>query len=225
MHYISQLGEMMMKTATTTRKWPMAHGIATYNFAPAPPEVSQLHKHISTLENRIEQQAELIASLAEKANHDSLTGLLNRLGMEVALEAAVTNFKRYGHGGALLMLDLNRFKMVNDTFGHAAGDALLRHVARGLRECTRSTDSLCRLGGDEFMVFLMEANLSHALVMSRRLRVWLSENPLNYEGNAIDARISIGIATMAEAPALPGLIELADIRMYRLKQALNQMSH
>ncbi len=217
-----------MKSAlkpNTTRKWPNAHGITTYSFTPAPPEVSKLHKHISTLENRIEQQAELISKLAEKASHDSLTGLLNRQGMEAALANAVTNFQRYGHGGSLLMLDLNRFKSVNDTFGHAAGDALLRHVARGLRECTRSTDSLCRLGGDEFMVFLMEASLNHALIMARRLRIWMEENPLNYEGNILSARISVGIATMAECPALPGLIELADIRMYRLKQALKQISH
>ena len=216
---------MKQATTTATRKWPMAHGIATYSFAPAPPEVTKLHKHISTLENRIEQQAELIAVLAEKASHDSLTGLLNRRGMEASLADAITNFTRYGHGGALLMLDLNGFKNINDTYGHAAGDALLQHVARGLQACTRSTDSLCRLGGDEFMVFLMEANLSHALIMSRRLRVWLAENPLDHDGHPISAKISIGIATMAEAPALPGLIELADSRMYRLKQALKQIAN
>jgi diguanylate cyclase (GGDEF)-like protein len=202
----------------------MAHGLTTYNFAPPQPEVSRLHKHISTLEQRLEQQAALISTLAEKATHDSLTGLLNRRGMEEALANAITNYKRYRHSGALLMLDLNHFKRVNDVFGHAAGDALLRHVAIGLKSSTRPTDNLCRLGGDEFMVFLLEANTANALVMARRLRTWLAENPLNYEGNILTANISIGIATMEEAPALPGLIELADSRMYRLKQALKQLA-
>lgn len=217
----------MMKTAqtqTSARKWPAAHGLTTYNFAPAKADISNLHKHIHTLEDRIEQQAALINTLAEKASTDSLTGLLNRRGMEAVLAAAVTNFKRYSHNGALLILDLNHFKRVNDTFGHAAGDALLRHVAAALRETTRPTDSLCRLGGDEFMVFLMEANTANALVMARRLRHWLIENPLNYEGNLLTANVSVGIATMNEAPALPGLIELADSRMYRLKQALKQLA-
>ena len=215
-----------MKSAHTqpsTRKWPAAHGLTTYNFTPAPPEVTKLHKHINTLEHRIEEQAALIAALSEKANHDSLTGLLNRQGMETALENAITNYKRYGHHGALMMLDLNHFKRVNDTFGHAAGDSLLRHVAAAMRECTRTTDSISRLGGDEFMVYLLESNLANAMLMARRLRQHLTANPLNYEGNVLTAHISVGIATMDEAPALPGLIELADSRMYRLKQALKQL--
>lgn len=211
-------------TSTATRKWPSAHGRATYSFMPPKPEVARLHSHISTLENRLEQQAALINVLSEKASHDSLTGLLNRRGMENVLGNAVTNYNRYGHNGALLMLDLNHFKRVNDTFGHAAGDALLRHVAVALREITRSTDSICRLGGDEFMVFLMEANLHHALSVARRLRIYLEENHLNYEGNIISPQISVGIATLEEAPVMPGLIELADSRMYRFKQAVKQLS-
>lgn len=214
---------MKAQVQTATRKWPATHGIATYNFVPPTAEVTRLHHHISTLEMRLEQQAEMIATLAEKANHDSLTGLLNRRGMELALTHAVSNYKRYGHNGALLMLDLNHFKQVNDIYGHAAGDALLRHVALGLRTVTRSTDALCRLGGDEFMVFLMEATLPHALTMARRLRKWLEENPCTYEGTLLEAHLSVGIATMAEAPAMPALVELADMRMYRFKQAIKSI--
>lgn len=215
-----------MKTAhhTSTRRWPVSHGLATYNFVPPPAEVTRLHQHISTLEERLEEQAAVIAALAEKANHDSLTGLLNRRGMEIALNDAVESYHRYGHTGALLMLDLNRFKHINDVYGHAAGDAVLRHIAEGLRATTRGTDSLCRLGGDEFMVFLKESNLPFALTMVRRLRNWLMENPLTYEGTAITSQISVGIATLDEAPAMPGLIELADARMYRLKQALKSIA-
>ncbi len=211
-----------MKTAqaTATRKWPATHGLATYNFVPPTAEVTRLHQHISSLENRLEQQAEMIATLAEKAHHDSLTGLLNRRGMEIALADAISNYKRYGHNGALMMFDLNHFKRVNDVYGHAAGDALLRHVANGLREVTRGTDALCRLGGDEFMVYLVEATLANALYTARRLRKWLEENPCTYEGTDLTPQLSVGIATVAEAPALPGLIELADMRMYRFKQAI-----
>lgn len=215
-----------MKSAhtTATRKWPMSHGIATYNFTAAPPELSMLRNHISTLENRIEQQAALIATLAEKASHDSLTSLLNRQGMEAVLNDAINNYHRYGHQGALLMLDLNGFKDINDTYGHAAGDAILKHVAHGLARSTRDTDSICRLGGDEFMVYLVEANLANALVMARRMRSWLAENPLVWDGEVLTVGISVGIATMSEAPSMPQLVELADSRMYRFKQALKRIS-
>ena len=143
--------------------------------------------------------------------------------MEDALAKSIENFKRYGHQGALMMFDLNGFKQVNDVYGHAAGDALLRHVADALRDNTRATDSLCRLGGDEFMVFLVGAGVSQALTMARRLRHTLEQNYVNYEGNVLQANISVGIATLAEAPSLPELIELADARMYRLKQALKAL--
>jgi len=217
-----------MKQAAQTkqsanRRWPAIHGTATYNFVPAPPELTVLRSHISTLEERLEHQAALIESLSEKANHDSLTGLYNRRGMEEALARAIENFKRYGHEGALMMFDLNGFKQVNDVYGHAAGDALLRHVADVLRTSARATDSLCRLGGDEFMVFLEGAGLSQALLMARRLRTGLEQNRVNYDGNALAAHISVGIATLEEAPSLPELIELADSRMYRLKQALKAL--
>ena len=206
-----------------SRRWPAIHGQNTYNFVPAPPELTVLRTHISTLEERIEHQAAMIESLAEKANHDSLTGLYNRRGMEDALAKAIENFNRYGHEGALMMFDLNGFKQVNDVYGHAAGDALLRHVAEVLRENTRGTDSLCRLGGDEFMVFLVGAGLSQALIMARRLRMALEQNHVNYDGNILTANISVGIATLEEAPSLPELIEMADSRMYRLKQALKSL--
>lgn len=208
---------------SASRRWPAIHGQSTYSFVPAPPDLTVLRSHISTLEERLEHQAALIESLSEKANHDSLTGLYNRRGMEDALAKAIENFNRYGHQGALMMFDLNGFKQVNDVYGHAAGDALLRQVAEVLRQNTRGTDSLCRLGGDEFMVFLMGAGLSQALIMARRLRAALEQNHVNYEGNVLTAHISVGIATLEEAPSLPELIELADSRMYRLKQALKSL--
>lgn len=211
-----------MKTAhhQVIRKWPINTGLKTYNFNPPRAEITRLHSHIGALESRLEHQATIIQQLAEKVSHDPLTGLLNRPGMERALGHAITNYQRYGHHGALLMIDLNHFKKVNDTYGHAAGDALLQLFAKALQRNTRSTDALCRLGGDEFLVFLMEANLSQSLTMVRRLRRDLEENPLIWSGQTIIPSLSVGIATLEEAPYLPGLVELADSRMYRLKQAL-----
>ncbi len=212
-----------MKPHTTTKRWPAAHGTPTFSFVPAPTELTQLRTNITTLEDRLSRQAAIIENLTEKANHDSLTGLLNRRGMESALTHALAAYHRHGHMGALMMFDLNGFKQINDTFGHAAGDTLLAHVAAALRASTRQTDHLCRLGGDEFMVFLSGAGLSQALVMARRLRRALQASPVNYEGSSLIAHISVGIATLEEAPSLPALIELADARMYRLKQALKSL--
>src|SRR5690606_27122716 len=91
-----------------------------------------------------------LQELRQQARHDSLTGLGNRLLLEEHLSRAIRRAARTGLQGHVLLLDLDRFKPINDTFGHAAGDAVLRTVAQRLLACVRDTDTVTRLGGDEF---------------------------------------------------------------------------
>jgi diguanylate cyclase (GGDEF)-like protein len=154
------------------------------------------------------------------AHHDALTGLPNRLMLLARLEHAVAKARRDQGQGGVLFLDLDRFKQVNDTLGHPAGDALLIAVAKRLRERLRDSDTLARLGGDEFVIVLEQpidrnqiAGLAGALIAR------LSE-PFDLPGGQV-ARIgaSIGIALFpADGTAPDALMKHADAALYESKQ-------
>jgi diguanylate cyclase (GGDEF)-like protein len=151
------------------------------------------------------------------ASHDQLTGLANRNGLDNRLDAALATARRGGGELALLCLDLDRFKAVNDTFGHEAGDHLLIQVAARMHEIARSTDVIARLGGDEFAIVLPGANLAGAELVSRRL---LDSIGLPYLLNGAVARIgvSIGIAIYpADGATAEQLMRNADTALYKAK--------
>jgi diguanylate cyclase (GGDEF)-like protein/PAS domain S-box-containing protein len=167
--------------------------------------------------------------LERLSRHDSLTGLLNRRSFDEALEAQLAYTRRYGSGGALMLIDLDRFKQVNDELGHAAGDAALREVARELRENLRQTDVLgrdpegvvARLGGDEFAVLLPEADAGGAEAVAERLVSVLAETPLRVDGREVPLGISVGVALFdaCGCPPAKDLLIAADRAMYVAKAA------
>jgi diguanylate cyclase (GGDEF)-like protein len=156
------------------------------------------------------------------AHHDSLTGLPNRLLFNDRLDQAVRFCARSGASFALLYVDLDKFKPVNDTFGHAAGDALLKSVAGRIRRHVRGSDTVARLGGDEFAIVLLEiADRQQAQAVAAKivagLAVPMDLGPARHSGS-IGA--SIGIAMFPEdASDAQSLIESADAAMYAAKQA------
>jgi diguanylate cyclase (GGDEF)-like protein/PAS domain S-box-containing protein len=154
------------------------------------------------------------------AHHDALTGLPNRLMLLSRLEHAVAKARRDREQGAVLFLDLDRFKQVNDTLGHPAGDALLIAVAERLRERLRDSDTLARLGGDEFVIVLEQLSArNQAARLAQELIARLSE-PFELPGGQI-ARIgaSIGITLFpADGTAPDELIKHADAALYESKQ-------
>ncbi len=109
------------------------------------------------------------AQLQHMADHDPLTGLLNRRRFEQELARHVAHAQRYGAEGAALLLDVDYFKTVNDTYGHGAGDRLIAQVADALRDRLRTTDVIARLGGDEFAILLPKANREGAMMLARSL--------------------------------------------------------
>ncbi|WP_158258254.1 putative bifunctional diguanylate cyclase/phosphodiesterase [Rhodopila globiformis] len=154
--------------------------------------------------------------IAFMAHHDTLTGLANRALFREYLNAAIM---RPGQPFAVLCLDLDRFKDVNDTLGHAVGDELLRLVAGRLRQCVRDGDIIARLGGDEFAIVLNSAAGGAALAVSLAERLIDSIGaPYEVQGHSIVIGVSIGIA-LAE-PDLPGaeLLKRADVALYRAKE-------
>jgi len=154
------------------------------------------------------------------AHHDALTGLPNRLMLLSRLEHAVAKARRDKGLGAVLFLDLDRFKQVNDTLGHPSGDALLVAVAKRLHERLRDSDTLARLGGDEFVIVLEQlSEPSQAAGLARELIARLSE-PFDLPGGHV-ARIgaSIGISLFpADGTAPDELIKHADMALYQAKQ-------
>jgi diguanylate cyclase (GGDEF)-like protein len=108
------------------------------------------------------QERQYIANLSWQATHDALTGLANRREFEYRLEQALHNLTRQSGRHALMFLDLDQFKLVNDTCGHAAGDELLRHICALLQSCLREGDTLARFGGDEFGILLENCGLEAA---------------------------------------------------------------
>jgi diguanylate cyclase (GGDEF)-like protein len=153
------------------------------------------------------------------ATHDQLTGLANRSLLHDRLAQAVSAARRGRHKLAVLFVDLDGFKCINDTLGHAVGDGLLRGIARRMGSCLRETDTAGRLGGDEFAILL--TNLTHELdaaTVARKLLVTLGE-PIQFRRQSTAIRCSIGIATFPRDAIDPEtLIKKADTAMYHAKE-------
>ncbi|MCO5159340.1 MAG: EAL domain-containing protein [Aquamicrobium sp.] len=165
------------------------------------------------------------AHIEHNALHDSLTGLPNRRYLDEMLADHAARFAGEGERAALLQLDLDRFKQVNDTLGHMAGDAMLVHAARVLRDTARRTDFVARVGGDEFVVVRRwprekaghDACVAELSELSDRIVARMQE-PLSYQGHECRVGVSIGIATDTDCLADPlRLLVNADIALYRAK--------
>ncbi|MDO9713384.1 putative bifunctional diguanylate cyclase/phosphodiesterase [Paracraurococcus lichenis] len=178
-----------------------------------------------TLEAReVQQKADAERAIAAErigylAHHDSLTGLPNRVLLHERLQRAIAIARHNGHSVALLWIDLDRFKAVNDSFGHPAGDALLRELARRLSGAVRDTDTVARLGGDEFIVVQTALERPQdAESLAARLTTLLSE-PVDLEhGRQAVVSASIGIAVFPEdGETCETLLANADLAMYRVK--------
>jgi diguanylate cyclase (GGDEF)-like protein/PAS domain S-box-containing protein len=171
--------------------------------------------NIDVTERKITEQR-----LHHLAHHDVLTGLPNRRAFQERLVQAVGRGDRHGQIAALLLVDLDAFKDVNDTLGHDAGDALLLEVASRLRHARRRQDTVARLGGDEFAVILDAVRRpTDAAVIASRILAELAR-PFSFEGQELRPRASIGIAVFPNDAATAGdLLKHADIALYRAKES------
>jgi diguanylate cyclase (GGDEF)-like protein/PAS domain S-box-containing protein len=161
-----------------------------------------------------------LAALEHQALHDSLTGLPNRLLLDDRLDQSIRAAEREGGTLAVLLIDLDRFKDVNDTYGHAAGDALLAQVGPKLRGVLRSVDTIARVGGDEFVVLMPAAGRAEDVGRSAEKILETLEAPFALEGHAAEVSASIGIALYPEHGA-DGLhlLRAADAAMYMAKRS------
>ena len=154
--------------------------------------------------------------LERSATVDSLTGLWNRYKIEGVLEREVARAARYGNSLSTILLDIDRFKSVNDTYGHAAGDLLLREFAQVLRDSVREVDEAGRLGGEEFLVVLPETDASSARTLAEALRQRIAGTPFSTAGQCT---ASLGVAQYQPGESPLALITRADQALYRAKAA------
>jgi diguanylate cyclase (GGDEF)-like protein/PAS domain S-box-containing protein len=157
--------------------------------------------------------------LQHLADHDPLTGLLNRRRFEAELEREVDRVSRYGGDAAVLIVDLDEFKAVNDTYGHAAGDELLVSIAGSLRTTLRSSDLLARLGGDEFGVVLPSTSLAEATALGERIRTAIAMGAVDAPGGGVTVCVGASALSGRGRQVSPDdLVIEADVAMYEAKQ-------
>lgn len=158
--------------------------------------------------------------IRHQAFHDSLTGLPNRDSFLERIGEAVSRAKRHNHQGALLFLDLDRFKLINDSLGHDAGDQLLRITASRILKSLRDTDMVFRMSGDEFLVIVEDLDHAGNAALTAQRILEIMATPVNLGGCEVIVNISIGITIFPNDELdVEGLVKEADTAMYRAKQA------
>ncbi len=165
------------------------------------------------------QERQYIANLSWQATHDALTGLANRREFEYRLEQALHNLTRQVGRHALMFLDLDQFKLVNDTCGHAAGDELLRHICALLQSGLRENDTPARLGGDEFGILLENCSPEAAEKIAEGLRQTVQNLHFVWKGRPFVTTVSIGLVHIAQTPTtLEASLRAADMACYMAKE-------
>lgn len=180
-------------------------------------EQGEITHYFSTFSD-ISERVAAEERIRQLAFYDTLTGLPNRATIYSLLEQALAEARRNKQSGALMFIDLDRFKYVNDTLGHGAGDELIRRVASRFKTCLRASDVIARLGGDEFVVALIDITKADdaAIVAEKILAIFSS--PFLIDGHEISISASIGISVYpADGMTVEDLVKYADIAMYRAK--------
>jgi diguanylate cyclase (GGDEF)-like protein len=180
-------------------------------------EVHRLNAE-SSMANR--KLAEANAQLQRMATTDELTGLLNRREAMSRIRELWALQARYGSPFSCIMLDIDHFKKFNDSYGHAAGDLVLRETAGVLKKSVRSTDLVCRVGGEEFLVLCPNVGLEGAAVCAEHLRAAVAGHAFVHEGRMLGVTISLGVSARDEAISSDGeLLKRADEGLYASKAA------
>ncbi len=181
----------------------------------------RLAAEVERLEAQLEQSRARIADLEAKIDVDPLTELLNRRGFERELRRSVAYVKRYGTSAALIYLDLDDFKPVNDRHGHAAGDAVLKAVAAALGAQVRASDVVARLGGDEFVTLLWHVSGPEAAAKAATLEQAIYATSVRFGASTLVVGASAGVALIGALDTPAELLARADAAMYARKTERN----
>lgn len=181
--------------------------------------------HIGDLKSRIEQmEGELNEAKDQlkksqlKAMTDSLTQLPNRGAYDIYIQSEFDRFRRYGNPLSLVVCDVDKFKSINDTYGHQAGDKVLQLISRQVKKGTRDTDLLARYGGEEFVVILPETDSDGAMQVAEKIRKQVEGSPFHFKGKRVQITISCGIASFTPECEPEDVFDAADRALYAAKE-------
>jgi diguanylate cyclase (GGDEF)-like protein len=185
--------------------------------APKPPAQPDTALAIRCLRRQLAEALAKIEELEACADTDFLLGVLNRRGFTRELNRAIAYVGRYGATGALIVLDIDRLKLINDTFGHAAGDAVLKAVVGVLQRHLRASDVIGRLGGDEFALLLWNLTEADGVAKASQLEAAIDGLGFAFEDRIASAGASAGVAMLGQGVNAGDALEQADRAMYARK--------
>ena len=175
-------------------------------------EISRLRAEVARLESRVEE-------LDRLANMDALVPVANRRGLITVLDRFIARHERHGTPAALLFVDVDGLKALNDAFGHAAGDAALIHLTEMMVASVRQNDMVARIGGDEFAILLDHADETSACETTARLADKVADCEFCFEGKCLPLSIAIGFTVVEAGDSPEAVLDRADEAMYRQKVA------
>jgi diguanylate cyclase (GGDEF)-like protein len=184
---------------------------------PARASIARLAAEVDALAAQLEASRARINDLEARIDIDSLTDALNRRGFERELKRSLAYVKRYGTSAALVYVDLDEFKPVNDRHGHAAGDVVLKAVAAALLRSVRASDVVARLGGDEFAVLLWNVSGEAAAAKAAALEDAVYATPVQWRASTLVVGASAGVALLGALDAPADVLARADAAMYARK--------
>jgi diguanylate cyclase len=179
----------------------------------------KLQGALDKAESKMHEQARIIADYAARVRTDTLTQVLNRGAFDEELVRRVSEWHRRERPFTVIMLDVDQFKLINDRFGHQAGDQVLQYVAQVLRNTLREMDLLARFGGDEFAILLPDTNLGEATQAAERLRERIEGFQVPVDGLSLSLTVSLGLAEVLPSDDDETVLSRADEALYAAKES------
>jgi diguanylate cyclase len=186
---------------------------------------AQLQQRLTVAETRLQQHAEQIRAQISEARTDPLTDLPNRRAFEDELDRRIAEWRRKRIPFSLMMIDVDHFKLLNDRYGHPAGDAVLRSISDVIKTTLRTMDMVARVGGEEFAVILPSMSVTDAILATTRARQAVESHELRFEQWDLKATVSVGLAPATPGDDATSLVKRADEALYASKRRGRNCGH
>ena len=180
--------------------------------------IKALSQKIKDMDGELKHTKDQLNKSQMKAMMDSLTQLPNRGAYDMNIQKEYERFRRYGGDLSLIVCDVDKFKKINDNYGHQAGDKVLQLISRQVKKGTRDTDLIARYGGEEFVVILPETNSEQAMLVGEKIRQQVSNSPFHFKGERVQITVSCGIGVFEKGFRPEQVFDAADAALYKAKE-------